>query len=367
MHRDHRVAHLDVHMKVAHHLVEHGAQLAFVVDVGHEHHELVAAVTSHHAVVAPLVAAQGVADGFQSRVAGRMAIRVVDRLEVVEVDEAEGVQGSAVPRVLERTRQLAGEHRARDGAGQPVGQARRGELEDVGDVGFSRSPIVVHFPLQLLDGLLKHAGVFHLTHEIAAKQQEHARDDRQTGGDQRSERGHDLGVRVPEARHAYGVPCGIGDRNGRVVSYIQSVYGPEGHRVERHQLPLHDIGGHTERDAAAKRVEEHVVVHETRRGRHRLAPASDEHRSHIGADGALGEDAHHIVEVQRDEQRSRHLAAVEEGHEHDVVERHAVGAGREAVGDQALTRGIAFLHEIAAGEARRTCHVPHVHLVIDVA
>ena len=66
-------------------------------EVGEQEHELVAAVAGEQAAIA-LGAAQPPGDAAQQPVAGAVAERVVDELEVVEVDEQQRDRPLAPPR-----------------------------------------------------------------------------------------------------------------------------------------------------------------------------------------------------------------------------------------------------------------------------
>ena len=119
------------HERVAHRLQQlfgDARGVAGRIDGRQQDHELVAAETRHHVLVAHAVA-DAAAGLLQRRVAARQARRVVDMLELVEVDEQQ--------------REAAGfAQRAADFLGQPVLQ--------IAPVGQGRDFIVVRLQVQLL-------------------------------------------------------------------------------------------------------------------------------------------------------------------------------------------------------------------------
>ncbi len=199
-------------------------------------------------------------------------------------------------------------------------------------------------------------------------EQEGRGDDRHRHDGQREDGAHDLGVGVPEARHAHDVPLGAHHGISGVVAHVEAVDGPERHRVQGQKLALHDVGRHAEGDGVADGVEEGVVVLVSRRGGHNLALAAHDERLHVRARTALVKHLHHLVEVDGREQRACHGAPpVTQRHDHGVVERGAVGARHEAVGDVALAGGVHALHVRATGQAGGPRRVPHVDAGVHVA
>ena len=106
---------------------EHGGLFARI-DVLLEHHELVAAEAGHE-IFRPQHGAQAIGDGAEQVVAARMAQRVVDLLELIEVDEQQRREMALPVRHLQQPLDLVAEI-------DPVGQLRElviaGQMADAG-------------------------------------------------------------------------------------------------------------------------------------------------------------------------------------------------------------------------------------------
>ena len=89
------------------------------VGLGQDQHEFLAAVAADQ-VAGAEVFGDGLGDAAQDRVAGGVAIRVVDRLEVVDVDERDAQRSPVAGRALDLGEQVGEERLAVGDAGQAV-------------------------------------------------------------------------------------------------------------------------------------------------------------------------------------------------------------------------------------------------------
>ncbi len=116
-----------------------GADVLCRLDVLCEHAELVAAETGEHVARAKL-GVQPPGDRLQESIAGHVAVRVVDGLEAIEVDEQDGVAGRrSAARLRNRTLDELAEQRSIRQIGQRIVLCRlRERIPDaalLGDVG----------------------------------------------------------------------------------------------------------------------------------------------------------------------------------------------------------------------------------------
>ena len=89
------------------------------------------------------------------------------------------------------------------------------------------------------------------------------------------------------------------------------------------------------------------------RGGHDLPPPSDQDSFDAGLEGHFPHQVLNFIKVDGAEQASDDFALVKKRHGHSVIQRDAVGPGRETVRNLRLSGGEKALHIIAARQTRR--------------